>query len=369
MIAKNTKIKIGRNDPCWCNSGKKYKNCHLNRQQEEPAAEGFLRHRLQKEFSWNKCLHPLASENTCGKIIKAHTLQRGSVLKKIVNKSNHVCSFYPLQRDESDFPILNTKIGWKRASTFTGFCDKHDNQTFAEIEKKEYCGSKMQNFLVGYRALCHEHYQKISSLNSHEFLSEYLDKGFKFDEQVVVQEFLSVMNAGVRKGLQDLKRCKKIYEKALLTGDITNFRSCSIFFDGNLSIASTGMVSPDFDFLGNRIQNLSNPESTIDNMFFGILSTQSGGAIVFSWPSNFVICDKFVNSLIGLDFKRIPNLIVEFMFGYIENTYFAESWWKSLNKRKQLRIKRLAGTPFFYGRFLNYSSFKYVDWKVKDIIY
>lgn len=21
-------MKIGRNDPCWCGSGKKYKNCH-----------------------------------------------------------------------------------------------------------------------------------------------------------------------------------------------------------------------------------------------------------------------------------------------------------------------------------------------------
>ena len=24
----NDKPKIGRNDPCWCGSGKKYKNCH-----------------------------------------------------------------------------------------------------------------------------------------------------------------------------------------------------------------------------------------------------------------------------------------------------------------------------------------------------
>ena len=22
-------MKIGRNDPCWCGSGKKYKSCHL----------------------------------------------------------------------------------------------------------------------------------------------------------------------------------------------------------------------------------------------------------------------------------------------------------------------------------------------------
>lgn len=26
--------KVGRNKPCWCGSGKKYKYCHLNRDQE-----------------------------------------------------------------------------------------------------------------------------------------------------------------------------------------------------------------------------------------------------------------------------------------------------------------------------------------------
>ncbi|MBI1919187.1 SEC-C domain-containing protein, partial [Candidatus Microgenomates bacterium] len=25
-----SKKKLGRNDPCWCGSGKKYKKCHLN---------------------------------------------------------------------------------------------------------------------------------------------------------------------------------------------------------------------------------------------------------------------------------------------------------------------------------------------------
>jgi uncharacterized protein YecA (UPF0149 family) len=28
---RNTGPKIGRNDPCWCGSGKKYKKCHLGR--------------------------------------------------------------------------------------------------------------------------------------------------------------------------------------------------------------------------------------------------------------------------------------------------------------------------------------------------
>ena len=28
MPIKNTQPKVGRNDPCPCGSGKKYKNCH-----------------------------------------------------------------------------------------------------------------------------------------------------------------------------------------------------------------------------------------------------------------------------------------------------------------------------------------------------
>ena len=28
-MAATKQIKIGRNDPCWCKSGKKYKQCHM----------------------------------------------------------------------------------------------------------------------------------------------------------------------------------------------------------------------------------------------------------------------------------------------------------------------------------------------------
>jgi preprotein translocase subunit SecA len=34
-VRKTTKEKIGRNDPCWCGSGKKYKQCHMKQDQSE----------------------------------------------------------------------------------------------------------------------------------------------------------------------------------------------------------------------------------------------------------------------------------------------------------------------------------------------
>ncbi|MBI4787923.1 MAG: SEC-C domain-containing protein [Chloroflexi bacterium] len=29
-VGATTAAKLGRNDPCWCGSGKKYKNCHMH---------------------------------------------------------------------------------------------------------------------------------------------------------------------------------------------------------------------------------------------------------------------------------------------------------------------------------------------------
>ncbi|MBI3925367.1 MAG: SEC-C domain-containing protein [Armatimonadetes bacterium] len=29
--ARRIRPKLGRNEPCWCGSGKKYKNCHLGK--------------------------------------------------------------------------------------------------------------------------------------------------------------------------------------------------------------------------------------------------------------------------------------------------------------------------------------------------
>ena len=33
-----TEQKVGRNDPCWCGSGKKYKKCHYAEDQQKAAA-------------------------------------------------------------------------------------------------------------------------------------------------------------------------------------------------------------------------------------------------------------------------------------------------------------------------------------------
>jgi preprotein translocase subunit SecA len=39
QTVRNTGPQIGRNDPCWCGSGKKYKNCHMKTDQVQPGGQ------------------------------------------------------------------------------------------------------------------------------------------------------------------------------------------------------------------------------------------------------------------------------------------------------------------------------------------
>ena len=83
-----------RNKPCWCNSGLKYKSCHLNR---EKAAAPTLQDKLKntrKFFGKKYCLHPNAGEECKGDIIKAHTVQRSGGLSKIA-RNGHVYTLNP----------------------------------------------------------------------------------------------------------------------------------------------------------------------------------------------------------------------------------------------------------------------------------
>lgn len=79
--------KIGRNDPCPCGSGKKYKKCCLNKSVEQRLAEAVARssNNLKNEAHIKQCLHP--NKNECDeKIIKAHAIQNNRILNKISEK-------------------------------------------------------------------------------------------------------------------------------------------------------------------------------------------------------------------------------------------------------------------------------------------
>jgi hypothetical protein len=359
---RNTRL--SRNDLCWCESGKKYKNCHLDRTRAKPLQVGQIRDLHDRPFIENKvCLHSEAPQG-CGKVIRAHTLQRSGIVRRLTGKDNHVLSFYPFNPTEGGI-LRPHRVGWRQASTFRGFCQPHDGRLFSAIETEPFVGSQRQILLVGYRALCHEIYQKQAAEDAHNVFMENLDRGLPEADQRSIQSLLAANSAGRRAGLQEARALKGLYDDILGSGDYSLLHSAVLSFRGTPSVASTGAVHVDFDLRGKRLQNLDSDAGPIQATTFGVLSTSEGCAFVAVWPAGHSKCDDFIRSLLSYESEGLTSLLTEFFFAYVENTYFSEAWWSSLPVSNQERLTSLAGTMVQYGKPLRYSGLRHVSWELE----
>src|SRR6266480_5961506 len=90
-LTVSTSQKFGRNDPCWCHSGKKYKKCHLERDKQPRKQPWQVASDIRQQFLGSKyCTHALASAATCeGRIVRAHSIPRSAGLTAIA-ENGHV---------------------------------------------------------------------------------------------------------------------------------------------------------------------------------------------------------------------------------------------------------------------------------------
>jgi hypothetical protein len=339
---KNAKKKIGRNDPCWCGSGKKYKRCHYGRESMEKPNIFFDEKQLIKNYSKKYCLHPKANENECKEqIVKAHTIQRSGGLSKIA-ENGHVMAFRPNMKTliETEGKILPKLVGIKKASTFTGFCKYHDVKTFELIEKQPFKPEEEQCFLLCYRALCRELFTKKAALESVE-LYRQADKGQPIDIQQQIQFFVGLNEMALKKSHQELSDRKKKYDNCLVSRDFNSFMHYVLFLDRIPEVLCSGGFAPEFDFNGNLLQDYMNLQKDLESFYFSLVPFEDFGVAVFGWiESDGSSCIQFIKSLHRLYCEgEVGNALVRFIFDSLENAFFKPSWWDALSDHEKEMIQ------------------------------
>ena len=253
--------KLGRNDKCWCGSGKKYKRCHLGREaQSRPGKQEAIEY-FYKIQEKGRCLHPDAGASICSSnVISAHTIQRSGHLSSIAS-SGHV---YTLLRDGNlfgqsrwDHDSPPNKVGIREASTFRGFCGRHDNELFAPIEKEPFTGTEEQVALLGYRAICYELFMKEFGLNLDRFLRDF-DRGQSVLYQQIHQEALNLRDSGVNKAIEELHSLKGHYEKVIFQRGLAGLGYYVVTFDKTPEVMCSGTTQVTHDFQGNKVAELGN---------------------------------------------------------------------------------------------------------------
>lgn len=328
---------IGRNDPCWCGSGKKYKKCHLNRDEEPRLQPWEADAGLRQHFEAEYCSVPGDLKDSCsGDIVRAHTIPKSGSLRRIA-VDGHVYSFVPtLQNIAKSQGVLSPELrGINRASTFTGFCAHHDKEIFAPVEDAPISFSLEQCFLLAYRAIARENFCKQAQRRSMDMLRD-ADRGLDIEDQIAVQLFASEAEYGVGIGANDVERNKSLYDEVLLSRDFSVVRSYVMMFDRVPPAMCSGGISPYESFDGTAAQDFADLTRPADAIYFTSFAAGDVGAVVFTWLWDADdTCAHFIESLERVADADLSHALVRFFFEYCENLQIAPDWWDGLGQPVQ----------------------------------
>jgi hypothetical protein len=330
------KMVMGRNEPCWCGSRRKWKVCHKDRDTQKPAHVMKSLEELRESLAKGRCVHPDAGRSCEGDAISAHTVQRNGGLSAIA-ENGHVLSV----KRAAEMLYLNqgrfvpAKVGVRHASTFSGFCSHHDTTMFRPVE----VGTRELNvetcFLLSFRALAYELVTKEAAIAAIP-LQRDLDKGRPFHEQVRIQEHLHVGQLGFHLGLADLKRYKAAFDDLYYRSEFSNFHCLGVVFDGVLPVVASGAFHPEIDFAGKRLQKLGVGPLNHENVCFNLTVFGGTSVAALGWlgapggPS-----EDFRDSFIDALKTDGGDAAVRLAFEHLENTYIRPSWWNHLGSEQR----------------------------------
>ena len=157
--------------------------------------------------------------------------------------------------------------------------------------------------------------------------------------------------------------------KAELNADLRSreFASCEIAaieFSGPLSLATTGTLTPDVDLDGTRLQTIHDTSRGCEWLSVAVDSTESGGAVVFGWLCGAAMPRRFVESILSKENEAIPQLIVQLLLFYIENSFFSSSWWSGLAEQERSHLRALAVEPHSYYAPRRLRAGPFVPWSL-----
>lgn len=368
----SSESKPGRNDPCWCGSGQKYKRCHgiletarrLTRGEMADKSRQIIAHRRAQ------CMHPEAGSACSEKIINAHSVQRGGGLSRIALRGQ-VYYFrdsmgYIMGSDRLLKPLL---VGCKEASVFPGFCSYHDCETFKPIDTKEFTGTEEQIFLLAYRALCREVLGVQTRSDIVPLMIKMLDgkQRAELEEQIkIVTQFQILTDHNLRHSEWE----KATFDQWLKNREFHRLDHYIIQLDRFPDLLCSAFIQPWVDFEGNVLQQLPIWDAAWQSCSFSIVATDSGGAVVLSWPSGqSPAAVQFAASLNRVTDDRITDAVIRFAFEYSDNVCFAPVWWDRLNvKSRDALTLRFSSGIVDNDRTRNClldDGIQTADWKVK----
>ncbi len=284
--------------------------------------------------SRGRCLH-FDAGHRCREIINAHSIQKSGLLSTI-SQNGHV---YALSAEMSDLnnnhgrPTYKKK-GINKVSTFLGFCKHHDNKLFSPIDDQYLLPTDQQVLLYAYRSIAREMFVKENVLTQ-------LRRWVKKTDHKFMKQYLGEYKASIEFGFKNLERHKLLYDRSLKSCAFNDVRYVLFLSDEKPTIAFSGLLYPDFDFMGRLIQNLGNHKVQLELITFCSAPMTTGWGYLFSWhDSSSSICAEYMRSLATMMHEgyNVSDLLFRMVILNCENCAISPEWWETLSEKQRDEI-------------------------------
>lgn len=281
---------------------------------------------MAQQRNRGRCLH-YDNGARCDAIISAHSIQKGGQLNLIVEQG-HV---YQLSADLTTLkstggkPQLK-KVGINKVSTFRGMCKHHDNRLFAPIDDRPLAFDHEQIALYAYRSICREYFVKENAARSLAAMIEHPEVP-QANRQLLVDS-----TQGQAFGFQHLHRHKLIYDAAISQSNFAEFRFIAFQSSSPCSVQASGLLFPDYDFLGRKLQDLGHETEVLDLLTFFTAPTDEGWAYVLAWHESSDQACQWVRDSMQEGFQRgakLEDMLMRLSLA-CENHAIRISWWDGL---------------------------------------
>ena len=249
-------------------------------------------------FHEEQCMAP--TRDCEGPIIAAHTLSCEATLRPM-SREGHVYTVHNNPYAEINEITSIRRTGIKDATTFNGFCQKHDREIFSPIEKRPFVCAHEQVFLHGFRAVAKESFLKrrqAETIPTPESISKIhnLDE----DNQFQMSEDGNIYRGYSFEGANDIDHLKRELDKIYIHKEWRRLYSTIIPFKKCPPVACNFVFSPDFDYAGNELQDFQDTSSPLEMIMVTITAGhgEGGFAILSHLDTANSASSAFVKSLI-----------------------------------------------------------------------
>jgi hypothetical protein len=332
--------KLGRNEPCWCSSGKKYKRCHWGKPGDQAPLPSEVKKIFDGTGSGTGCLFPIGVGLECGsRPIRSHTVSNAAALALISEDGVVLTPKLDLFRPRSStgsVPII--PLGASRASVLPLFCGDHDALAFRSVDQSLATVDPQSAFLLGYRAICAELYRKLRSVR---ILNKRLNLGIRTGELNEFQQSLMMdFIRGSELARRDLQHRKALWDADLIAGHWGAIDYLEVSFDQDVPLAASGIFSPEYDCSGERIQDWGDETAIVEGIAITLLPGRVSGRLILTVRADERAAKRYLDTLEQGLHSDVASKVCSLCFAFCENIFLRPSWWTALPEADRRHLLR-----------------------------